>query len=233
MAPKVAIVIPAKNEQASIRDVILSVREVPDIDVLVVNDSSDDNTAKILQELEVKTLHHLESRGAWIATQTGLLWSFDHDYQYVVTMDADGQHLACEIPKLLEAIIAEPAIDVYVGSCKSRVSFLKKTLWKLFRTITGIKIHDITSGFRVYNRNALALLVTKNASLLEYQDVGVLLLLQSSGMTISEVSVTMNKRLDGKSRIFSSISRILYYVLSTLLISLSKKKHTKNTGDLN
>ena len=67
MTIELAIVVPAKNELASIKDVILSVREASYIDVLVVNDSNDDNTTEILQELNIETLHHPESRGVWIA----------------------------------------------------------------------------------------------------------------------------------------------------------------------
>lgn len=233
---RLCIVIPAKNEQATIKSVIDAIKEHLDAEVVVVNDASEDDTESVLKELDVNVLHHLESLGAWLATQTGLLWAYSKGFDYVVTLDADGQHLPSEVPVLLKAMNEEldndaPKKDVIVGSCQSRASFLKKSVWHLFRSITGIKVRDITSGFRLYNRKAQAVLVSKNAALLEYQDVGVLLLLQSSGLNISEVSVKMDKRMDGKSRIFSSSLKILYYILSTLLISFSKKKRVDPIGD--
>lgn len=220
---RLAIVIPARNEANSIQAVIDGIRALNiDCHIVVVNDASTDPTPTIAKKSGVTCLNHIESLGAWQATQTGLIYAQMQGYTHVITMDADGQHLSTEIEKLIEAIEVKGAVDVVIGACQTRASFAKKLVWNIFRKISGIKIGDITSGFRIYNQNALSLLVSQRASLLEYQDVGVLLLLKSSGLKVCEVQVKMDKRFDGNSRIFSSWFKIFYYLLSTLLISFSK-----------
>lgn len=225
---RLAIVIPAKNEANSIQAVIDGIRTLSiKPHIIVVNDASTDCTAEIVRNSGVICLNHMESLGAWQATQTGLIYAQTQGYTAVVTMDADGQHLSSEIEKLVAVVSDFEAPDVVIGACQGRASFAKKVVWNIFRKISGIKIGDITSGFRLYNRSALALLISQRASLLEYQDVGVLLLLKASGLKVIEVQVSMDKRYDGNSRIFSSWFKILYYLVSTLLISFSKIFHKK------
>lgn len=225
-AERICVVIPAKNEAAAIGRVLSDVRDsIPGDAVIVIDDASDDTTADIAKTSGAMCVSHMESLGAWQATQTGLIYAKSLGFTRVVTMDADGQHLGSEIRKLIEVMDSESLPDVVIGSFEKRASLAKKIVWNLFRKISGVKVDDITSGFRVYNKKALELLVSQRASLLEYQDVGVLLLLKSSGIKISEVPVKMDKRFDGESRIFSSWLKILYYLTSTLIISLSKILH--------
>lgn len=215
--------IPAKNEESSIEAVISDIRaHESEADIIVVNDDSVDQTPAVLARLKVQCLNHIESLGAWQATQTGLIFARMQGYSHIVTMDADGQHLGSEIKKLLNACKSENQPDVVVGACQGRASFSKRFVWSFFRKISGIKVQDVTSGFRLYNAKAVELLVSQRASLLEYQDVGVLLLLKSSGVRVTEVPVKMDKRFDGDSRIFSSWLKIFYYLVTTLIISISK-----------
>ncbi len=93
--------------------------------------------------------------------------------------------------------------------------------WKFFKLLTNIKIEDLTSGFRMYDRKAINVLSSKQASLLDYQDVGVLLMLLRSGLTIAEVPVKMNNRNDGKSRVFSSWLVVLKYMVQTTTLCIA------------
>ncbi|BDX07660.1 glycosyltransferase family 2 protein [Planctobacterium marinum] len=223
MKQSLAIVIPAKNEQKTIGVVIDSIKhQCPDAFVIVVNDCSDDDTQEILAGYDVCVLNHVESRGAWRATQTGLLHAYNTGFDLAISMDADGQHLATQIVKLLDSMALNPEVDFIVGSCVERGTLFKKIAWRLFRTIGGIQIADLTSGFRAYNRAAMAILTSEQACLLEYQDVGVLLMLKSAGLKYKEVEVEINERVDGESRIFSSWLKIAFYMLSTVIISLAK-----------
>jgi hypothetical protein len=70
--------------------------------------------------------------------------------------------------------------------------------------LTGLRFDDLTSGFRYYGPRACSLLASEDATLLDYQDIGVLLLLRRANLRISEVSVLMNPRKSGASRIFFS-----------------------------
>ena len=94
--------------------------------------------------------------------------------------------------------------------------------WGSFRSISGIAVKDITSGFRWYNIAAIRALSAKEATMLEFQDLGVLLLLRSLGLNIEEVNVQMNERTNGKSRIFSTWFKVAYYMMTTALVCLTK-----------
>ena len=158
--------------------------------------------------------------GAWGATQTGIRYAHRNNYQQVITMDADGQHLPVEVHTLV-ARYQQTNTHVVIGTFPSRLSRLKKLAWRFFKMLTNIKIEDLTSGFRLYDRQAIKVLAQRQASLLDYQDVGVLLLLLRSGLTIHEVPVKMLHRNDGKSRVFSSWLVVLKYMVQTTTLCIA------------
>ena len=86
------------------------------------------------------------------------------------------------------------------------------------RLTSGLSCNDLTSGFRVLNKRAIRSLAGPRASYLDYQDVGVLLLLEQAGMKMLEVPVTMPARVNGKSRIFSSWLAVASYMAHTLVL---------------
>ena len=137
-------------------------------------------------------------------------------------MDADGQHLAESLPALLDPIIKQEA-DVTIGACTKRGSALRKIAWVLMKKVSGLRLEDLTSGFRVYDRRAIRRLATWQATLLEFQDVGVLAMLQASGLRIKDVEVNMLPRRHGISRIFYSWTSVIYYMSYTLLLSFTKR----------
>jgi hypothetical protein len=138
-------------------------------------------------------------------------------------MDADGQHDASFLEDLLRPVI-EGAADVSIGACTQRGSMLRKIAWVLIKSTSGLTLEDITSGFRAYNRKAIGELSKPRATLLDYQDVGVLLLLQARGLSIVDVNVDMQDRRNGGSRIFRSWIIVFYYMCQTLLLGLTKRK---------
>jgi glycosyltransferase involved in cell wall biosynthesis len=216
---KTLVVIPAKDEELAIGKVLSALSEQPDLDILVIDDGSKDNTVSIAKQHADFVLKHVVCSGAWIAMQTGIRFALKNGYQRVITMDADGQHLPSEIPTLLKNA---STADVVIGSYTARASSSRKFAWKLFRAITGLNVRDVTSGFRVYNLNAMKILSSRQASLLDYQDVGVLLMLRSAKLSITETFVRMENRQNGGSRIFSSWFNVGYYMLATLILSLTK-----------
>ena len=220
-APKLLVVIPAKNEAQSIGNVLVAIKQHFLFDVVVVDDGSTDDTAVIATGHGALVLPHIRSLGAWKATQTGMRYAYAKGYEGVITLDADGQHLPNEIEHLLSC--ASSGVDVVVGSCLSRGDFMRHVAWRFFRFVSGINVKDITSGFRLYNRAAVRVLSSKEATMLEFQDLGVLLLLlRSLGLSIKEVNVKMDERLIGKSRIFNSWFSVLSYMATTALVCLTK-----------
>jgi len=145
------------------------------------------------------------------------------DLDFVVTMDADGQHDPLDIPGLMEPVLSGKA-EVVIGCYPERGSTLRRLAWSIMRLTSGLNLDDPTSGYRALSKRALELLSTPAATLLEYQDVGVLLMLDRAQFVIEEQPVTMKQRTDGKSRIFHSWTLVAYYMLQTILLGTVKRR---------
>ena len=213
------IVIPSRNEATTIGAVVRGVRDEGYSDVLVVDDGSTDDTGRIARESGAFVLRAPLAQGAWGAMQTGIRYAVRHNFTSVITMDADGQHLPQQIGRLFRAAAHA---DVVIGACTQRGSAARKFAWAFFRRLTGFSLDDLTSGFRLYDARACLVLTGHEATLIDYQDLGVLLLLRNSGLTISEVDVEMAPRVDGISRIFYSWWAVLRYMLETTVLCLAK-----------
>jgi hypothetical protein len=218
-AQRILVVIPALNEAACIGDVISQLRSLGGVDVLVVDDGSTDDTASIALLHGAKVARAPLWQGAWGAMQTGLRYALRKGYSGVVTMDADGQHEPAHLPRLLAA--GETA-DVVIAACPTRGSRLRHVAWRYFRFLTGFAFEDLTSGFRYYNERACRILAADEATLLDYQDIGVLLLLRRARLQIAEVPVAMNPRRSGASRVFSSWWTVARYMTETSLLCLAR-----------
>jgi glycosyltransferase involved in cell wall biosynthesis len=217
---RLLVVIPALDEAASIADVVARVRALGNADIVVVDDGSKDDTARLAAAAGAVVLQPPLRQGAWGAMQTGIRHAVREGYAGVVTMDADGQHEPDELATLLRA--AEKGADVVIGACPARGSFMRRLAWRYFRFLTGFAFEDLTSGYRYYNRKACYLLAGGEATLLDYQDVGVLLLLHRAGLRVREVPVSMNPRQYGASRIFYSWWSVARYMAETTLLCLAR-----------
>ncbi len=222
------IIIPAKNEATTIQAVIQDIQHHFSGQILVIDDASTDDTVQIAEQAGAKVLSLAFSLGAWGAIQTGLRYALKHQYQTAITMDADGQHEANSINTLLTSLTKQHT-DVVIGAFTERGSLLRRVAWYLFRQLSDINFKDLTSGLRVYNRRAIKLLASQEATLLEYQDLGVLMLLQRAGLSIQEVPIQMQPRVVGHSRIFNSWWAVTKYMIYTtiLCIALPKAKRKK------
>lgn len=216
---RLLVVIPALNEAACIADVVRQLHRQRGIDVFVVDDGSTDDTAATALLHGAKVARAPLWQGAWGAIQTGIRYAVRHGYPAVVTMDADGQHEPAHLPRLVEA---GRTADVVIAACPSRGSRLRHLAWRYFRFLTGFAFEDLTSGFRYYNERACRILAADEATLLDYQDVGVLLLLRRARLEIAEVPVAMNPRRSGASRVFSSWWTVVRYMTETSLLCLAR-----------
>ena len=204
---KILIVIPAFNEQQNIAGVIETVKHaVPNSDILVVNDCSQDETARRARQ----------TGGAWVvdlpcnlgiggAVQTGFKFARDNGYQYVAQVDGDGQHVPGEVAKL-QQIMRQNGCDMVIGSRFLDVDSFRtswgrrlgiKIFYYLFRLLLHAKITDGTSGFRLYNRRCIELLASQYPD--DYPEPDAVVLLKTHGLQICEVGVQMRAREHGES----------------------------------
>ena len=218
------IIIPAHNEASSVGEVIRSVKAYGFEHVVVIDDASQDHTIQKAQQAGAGVLPLAVQLGAWGATQAGLRYAAELGYQFVITIDADGQHEAEHLDALCAPILDGDA-DVVIGACIERASWLRKLAWVLLKRVSGLELEDITSGFRAYHARAVQILIGCEATLLDYQDIGVLVLLQVHGVKIHEVQVNMCKRRTGKSKIFGSWLAVGYYMFYSLILGFSKRKN--------
>jgi glycosyltransferase involved in cell wall biosynthesis len=228
--PHCIVVIPAHNEAEDIGFVLGELNNFCRYPVVVVDDASTDDTIAAARAAGAAVIPLAVQLGAWGATQTGLRFALRKGYSYAITMDADGQHQAESLPALLRPIIEEQA-DVVIGACTRRGSVLRKIAWKLMKRVSGLRLEDLTSGFRVYDYRAIRRLAGWQATLLEYQDVGVLTALQASGLRIADVEVAMLPRRHGISRVFYSWASVIYYMSYTLLLGFTKRGMKHGHGD--
>ena len=216
------ILIPAFNEGEIIAEVIAEIGEACDFPILVIDDASTDDTINKAQQAGATVISLAAQLGAWGATQTGLRYALRHGYEVAISMDADGQHEAASLADLIHPV-AQGVADVAIGACTQRGSMLRRIAWVMMKKVSGLSLEDVTSGFRVYNRRAIGELASWRATLLDYQDIGVLLLLQSRGLRIVDVKVAMQPRMNGRSRVFHSWLMVGYYMCQTLLLGLTKR----------
>lgn len=152
--PTISIVIPAKNEAKGLFCLLPTIRShYPDAEIIVVDDGSTDNTQDICKANHVICITHKYSKGNGAAIKTGARAA---TRDTLVLMDADGQHLSEDIPSLIER--HNEGYDMVVGSRDrnaqaSFARFIANTIYnKLASWITGHRVLDLTSGFRVANR---------------------------------------------------------------------------------
>jgi glycosyltransferase involved in cell wall biosynthesis len=214
-------VIPARDEAATVGAVVAGVREALGCAVLVVDDASRDATAEVARAAGAESLRLSFGLGAWGATQAGIRYARRNGYAGVVTLDADGQHEPASLPALFEAQ-RQSGANVVIGTCIERLSRAKQVAWFYLRTLTGLRLTDFTSGLRLYDARATAILAGPEASLLDYQDVGVLMLLAKNGLRIEETPVPMLPRREGHSRVFASWPVVARYMLHTTVLCLAQ-----------
>ena len=221
-------VIPARDEAADIGRVVAGARDLG-LAVIVVDDFSSDRTAAEAGAAGARVLRLPFHAGSWTAMQTGIRAAVAAGYQWTITLDGDGQHDPQHIPQMLEfARARETAPNVVVGSCVARGNRRRKLAWRVLRLMSGLKVADLTSGFRLYDRQAMELLADSECTLLEYQDVGVLLHLHCRGLVLSEHEVAMQPRCHGQSRIFSSWRVVGHYLIYSALISLTRRAYGRS-----
>lgn len=156
--PGVFIVIPAYNEGGALGDVVNSLHERFER-VVVVDDGSADETAAIARRAGATVLVHPVNLGQGAALQTGIAYALSEGAAYVVTFDADGQHDADDIPRMIEALernAAQAALGSrFLEGSSTNATAARRLLLRaatvFTRATTGLKVTDAHNGLRVFN----------------------------------------------------------------------------------
>ena len=224
---KVLIIIPAYNEEANIKNVIYALKQQDaGYTCLVINDGSKDNTQQEAESTGLATVIQLPSNlGIGGAVQTGFKYALYNDFDYAIQFDGDGQHLPSEIPKILNPL-QNKECDACIGSrfviktSGFQSTFMRRIGIRFFEHLNNLlikqKVTDSTSGFRAYNKEAIAFLASHYPT--DYPEPETIILLGKNKFTIKEVSVEMQERQGG----FSSISGLksAHYMIKVSLAIL-------------
>lgn len=207
------VFVPAWNEEANLPAVIEELRAtLPDVDVLVVDDGSTDRTAEVARAHGAQVLSFGENRGLRAGIAAGYRAALDGGYAYCGRVDADGQHPAAELARLLERV-RSGRCDVAIGSrfvsgdgyapyryAPSGVRrFGTAVLRRAMRLALGRSFGDATSGMTAAARVALPVLAEPYEA--GAPEVEALLRLHEAGLRVDEVPVDMRERASGESKL--------------------------------
>lgn len=219
---KSLIIIPAYNEEDNLVNVVENIRKThPEIDYLIVNDGSTDNTERICKLNHFQFISLPINLGIGGAVQAGYRYALQNDYDIAIQMDGDGQHDPQYLDKLIEPIINSQA-NATIGS-----RFLKKEgfqssgtrrlgirmLSGLIYICTRTRIKDVTSGYRAVDRNLINIYASNYS--LDYPEPEAIVTAVVHGMKIQEVPVIMKERMAGKSSI--NLKKSIYYMVKVSL----------------
>jgi len=225
------VFIPAWNEEDNLPAVLDELsRELPEADVLVVDDGSTDRTAELARTHGATVLGFDENRGLRAVIAAGYDYAHREGYAYCGRVDADGQHPAAELRRLIERVRGGEC-DVAVGSrfvagdgyapYRYRPSPARSLGTGLLRRAMAFRLGrpfgDATSGMYAANAQALPLLAEPYTS--GAPEVESLIRLSEAGLTVHEVPVNMRDRASGESKLRGKKAvKLVLTVVGTLLL---------------
>lgn len=220
------VAIPAYNEEATIRDVVSRVREsVPGLDLLVLDDGSTDSTGRVLQDLEVLTVSHLCNLGYGRAIQTAIKYALRHEYEALITLDADGQHRPEEVRGMIQEF-GPSGRDVLVGSRYVRTRrYAGAPLGRrmgmvlfsaLVRLLAGRRVYDTTSGLKILRSTVFEPLT--HWHFVDFHAEAIVYLMRL-GYEVGEYPITVAERAHGTS-MYSALSHVKYPLKTSMMVLL-------------
>jgi glycosyltransferase involved in cell wall biosynthesis len=195
-------VIPAYNEAETIAPVVDETAEYVD-EIVVVDDGSSDGTAEIAREHGAVVVEHVFNTGVGGAVRTGYRYAIEHDYDWVIQIDADGQHDPAKIPKLLDRASESDMVIAsrYLNESYQEYSATRNAGIQFFTRLVNwlgdIEITDVTSGFRLYRVSMLESILHRSD---KHWAIEQTLEAAKGGYRITEVSTEMPTRQEGESQ---------------------------------
>lgn len=225
---KCLIIIPAYNEAGNIETLIDNlIKNYSQYDYIIINDGSTDDTERICIRNGYKVLNLPINLGIGGAVQTGYCYARDNDYDVAVQIDGDGQHDVAFLEGMLEQIKKQKA-DIVIGSRfvekegfqssgvrRIGIRFLSFLAWIL----TGVKVKDITSGYRVVNKYFIKIFADDYPG--DYPEPEAMMIAAVHGGKIIEYPVIMRKRESGISSI--NLKKSFYYMIKVTLAMMIRR----------
>lgn len=191
---KIAAVIPAYNEEKHIGDVVRRTRQVLD-DVLVVDDGSADKTAERAREAGGKVVVHEQNRGKGETIKTGLRHFLEREFDFVVILDADGQHRPEEIDRFITAALSADEPKLILGTRMNDLSpmpwvrrMVNRWMSRQISAVCGQEIPDTQCGFRMLHRQLIPELFG-GAARFDYE-TEMLIIASRKGFKIASVPIS-------------------------------------------
>ncbi|KKP92332.1 MAG: Glycosyl transferase family 2 [Parcubacteria group bacterium GW2011_GWA2_36_10] len=241
---KVLVLIPAYNEEENILKVLqavpLKIADVTNVEILVIDDGSQDKTAKIVKDSKLASLiSHPKNKGVGFVFQTGVEEAIKRKADILVTIDADGQFDPQEIILLIEAMVTG-GHDVVLGSRFVDRSFIpvnmpkikiwgNKTVANLVTWLTGIRYFDVSCGFRAYNAEALCNLNLFGDFTYTQETI---IDLSFKNLSFKEVPIHVRYFFNRKSRVASNLFKYAWNILKINFKTLRDYKPMKFFGFL-
>ena len=236
---KTLIIVPAYNEELNIKNTIESIKKISkkskyQIDYIIINDGSKDNTLKVCQDNKYNVINLIENLGIGGAVQTGYKYAKENNYDIAIQFDGDGQHDENYIESLIEAI--NSGNDLVIGSrfveklsqftsTKTRQIGIK-IISIFIKIFAKQKIYDPTSGFRACNKKVIDIFTKDYPQ--EYPEPESTVNIICQKLNVAEIPVNMRERKYGKSSIY--LHKNIYYMISvclSIIITSTKRKKVK------
>jgi len=232
---KLIVIIPAYNEERTIKEVISKIprvnKRISQTEIIVVDDGSKDKTKEEAKEAGAIVVSHIGNKGVGVAFRTGIEEALKRKADVIVNMDGDGQFNPNDIPKLIEPILDKKADFVTAtrfsdGKLIGNMPFVKKIGNKLFTSLTsklvGQRFTDTQCGFRAYSREA-ALRLNLYGKFTYTQEV--FLDLANKGLIIKEIPLLIRaEREFGKSKVVKSVPKYIFQALTIIIRSIRDYK---------
>ena len=214
---KTLVVIPTYNESKNIEKLLNELNKI-NLDILVVDDNSPDQTLKLIKNNSnfnnsIFIIERPKKMGLGSAYREGFNWAIKNKYEFIAQMDADFSHRIVDLSKLLSF---KEDFGLVLGSryveggrtdgWNIRRKLLSKYANIVTNYVTSSNIGDMTSGFRVYNREALEKVDFSTTETDGYSfQIEMLVRALDNKIKIKEVPITFEDREDGKSKLDSKI----------------------------
>ncbi|QGH69401.1 polyprenol monophosphomannose synthase [Pseudactinotalea sp. HY158] len=219
---RTVVIIPTYNEREALPITLAALRaDVPEVDVLIVDDNSPDGTGRWADEYaagdpRVQVLHRSSKDGLGRAYIAGFRWALARGYASIVEMDADSSHRSLDLPALLRA--AADGADLVIGSrwvpggavenWPLHRQLLSRGATTYTRLAMGLPVRDATAGFRVYSARQLGSLDLDEVDSQGYCfQIDMTWRVYRAGGRIVEVPITFVERSEGQSKMSGAIVR--------------------------
>lgn len=225
---KKLIIIPAYNEAENLPKLISSINNLlPEFDYVIINDGSTDNTRKLCEQDGLNVVTLPINSGIGVAVQTGYKYALYNDYDIAIQIDGDGQHDV----SYLRAIIApleKGEADVVIGSRFIEYQGFQSSgarrlgirlLSSFILLCTGVKVKDVTSGFRAVNKRFIQVFAEDYSK--DYPEPEAIVTAKMYGGRIKEMPVVMKEREAGSSSI--TLWKSVYYMIKVTLAIFVKR----------